>query len=92
MKKLLLILIVLGTMGCSTMGYYRPKYSIGMTEQEFVTQNKSSEKVYVDNNNIVIYRTQNGFQSSFAFFVFKKGSLTKYEEGNSADDYKFMQK
>jgi hypothetical protein len=89
MKKLVLILIVLGTMGCHVLGYDRPKYSIGMSEQEFLKLNKS-EKVLADGRGITIYRTNNGMQSMYAFFAFDRGKLFRYEEGANGNDYKFM--
>ncbi|RZK57015.1 MAG: hypothetical protein EOO91_10985 [Pedobacter sp.] len=90
MKKLLSIAIVLCTMSCSIMGYSTPKYTIGMTEQEFVKLNKSPQKVLADNTGLSIYRTSNGLQSMYAFFAFDRGKLIRFEEGSNADDYKFI--
>jgi len=89
MKKLVLIFLVLGTIGCSVM-VYKPKYNIGMTEQEFVNLNKRPEKVFADDLGITIYRTNNGMQSMYAFFVFEKSKLIRYEEGKDADDFRFI--
>lgn len=89
MKKLVLILIVLGTMGCHVLGYDQPKYTIGMSEQEFLKLNKP-EKVLADDRGITIYRTSNGMQSMYAFFAFERGKLFRYEEGANVNDYKFM--
>jgi hypothetical protein len=90
MKKLVLILLVLGTMGCNVMGYDKAKYTIGMTEQEFVHLNKRIKKVYANDRKITIYRMYNGMQSAYGFFAFGSGKLIKYEEGNYLDDYKLM--
>jgi len=72
------------------MGYSTPKYTIGMTEQEFTNLNKGSQKVLADSTGLSIYRTSNGLQSLYAFFAFDGGKLIRFEEGANADDYKFI--
>ena len=90
MKRLLLILIVLGTMSCNVVQYYEPKFSLGMEEQEFKHFNKSAVQVYGDQNGSVIYRTYNTITESYKFFVFEKQKLIKFEEGTYADDYRLI--
>jgi len=90
MKKLLLILIVLGTMSCNITQYYEPKFSLGMEEQEFKRSNKSAVQVYGDQKGGVIYRTYNEYTRSYKFFAFENQRLLKFEEGTYPDDYKFM--
>lgn len=90
MKTIVLIFLVLGTMGCSIMGYEKPKYEIGMYEKEFKQLNKAAAKVYADQRGMTIYRTNNGLQSLYAFFAFVNGKLVRYEEGAIANDYKLM--
>lgn len=91
MKKLVLLLLVLGTMSCNVMQYYEPKFTLGMEEQEFKRFNKGAVQVYGEkNNDTVIYRTFNQITNSYKFFVFEKQKLTKFEEGSYPDDHKFM--
>lgn len=90
MKRLVLLFLVLGTMGCTVIINKKPKYNIGMTEQEFVALNKTPDKVFADDLGITIYRTSNGTQSMYAFFVFEKGKLIRYEEGKDLDDFRFI--
>lgn len=87
MKKLLLILVVLGTISCSA---YKPSYTVGMSEIDFIQKNKVAKKVVADARGITIYRTRNGMQSMYAFFAFDKGKLFRYEDGANDYDYKFM--
>ena len=75
MKKLLLLLLVLGTMSCNVVQYYEPKFSLGMEEQEFKHFNKSAVQVYGDQNGSVIYRTYNTITESYKFFVFEKQGI-----------------
>ena len=82
--------LVLSTMSCSIMGYGKPRYTLGMNEQEFVHQNKVAQKVTADDRGLTIYRTNNGLQSLYAFFVFDRGKLVRYEEAANSDDYKFI--
>jgi hypothetical protein len=89
MKKLILILLVLGTMSCNVMKY-EPKFTIGMTELEFKQLNKSAMQVYGDEQNVHIYRTFNAYSTLFKFFVFSKEKLVKFEEGKELDDYKYI--
>ncbi|WAC39086.1 hypothetical protein [Pedobacter sp. SL55] len=91
MKKLLLVLIVLGTMSCNVVQYYEPKFSLGMEEQEFKRFNKSAVQVYGDqNSSAVIYRTYNHITEAYKFFVFEKQKLVKFEEGTYPDDHRFI--
>ncbi len=90
MKKLILIFLVLGTMSCNIMQYYEPKFSIGMTENEFKELNKGAVLVYGDQDDTVIYRTFNEYAKSYKFFAFSRHKLVKFEEGSYPDDYKFM--
>jgi len=90
MKKLVLILLVLGTMSCNVMQYYEPKFTLGMEEQEFKHFNKSAVQVYGDQKGMVIYRTFNQLTNTFKFFRFSKEKLVQFEEGIYPDDYKSM--
>ena len=92
MKKLVLLLLVLGTMSCNVMQYYEPKFSIGMEEQEFKRFNKSAVQVYGDQKGDVIYRTYNNITQSYKFFVFEKQKLVKFEEGTYPDDYRLIRR
>ncbi|MFN0254752.1 hypothetical protein [Pedobacter ureilyticus] len=92
MKKLLLLLFVLGTMSCNVVQYYEPKFSLGMEEQEFKRFNKSAVQVYGDQNGGVIYRTYNTITESYKFFVFEKQKLVKFEEGTYPDDYRLIRR
>lgn len=69
---------------------YEPKFTMGMTEQEFKNANKSAISVYGDNKGITIYKAYNELFRTFKFFVFSKDKLVKFEEGTFADDYKFI--
>lgn len=91
MKKLLLLLLVLGTMSCNVVQYYEPKFALGMEEQEFKHFNKSAVQVYGDQTNAaVVYRTYNRITEAYKFFVFEKQKLVRFGEGTYPDDYKFM--
>lgn len=90
MKKLVLILIVLGTMSCNVTQYYEPKFSLGMEEQEFKHLNKSAVKVYGDEKGVLVYRTYNQITETFKFFRFSKQKLVQFGEGVYADDYKLL--
>ncbi|MNJ97659.1 hypothetical protein D3C87_154120 [compost metagenome] len=91
MKKLLLLLLVLGTMSCNVVQYYEPKFTLGMEEQEFKRFNKSAVQVYGNQNDAsVVYRTYNEITKAYKFFVFEKQKLVKFEEGSYPDDHKFM--
>ncbi len=92
MKKLLLLLVVLGTMSCNVVQYYEPKFSLGMEEQEFKRLNKSAVQVYGDQSGAVIYKTYNTITESYKFFVFEKQKLIRFEEGTYPDDYRYIQK
>lgn len=92
MKKLVLLLLVLGTMSCNIMQYYEPKFSIGMEEHEFKRCNKSAVQVYGDQKGDVIYRTHNNITQSYKFFVFEKQKLVKFEEGTYPDDYRLIRR
>ncbi|WP_293297171.1 hypothetical protein [Pedobacter sp. UBA4863] len=92
MKKLLLLLLVLGTMSCNVVQYYEPKFVLGMEEQEFKRFNKSAVQVYGDQARAaVVYRTYNRITESFKFFVFEKQKLVRFSEGAYPDDHKFIQ-
>jgi len=90
MKKLLFILIVLGTMSCNITQLYEPKFTIGMEETEFKHLNRYATKVYGDQNGVVIYRTYNEVTEAYKFFLFEKQKLVKFQEGAYKDDYRFF--
>ncbi|WP_199120642.1 hypothetical protein [Pedobacter sp. ASV28] len=89
MKTVVLILLVLSTLGCSVM-QYEPKFSLGMTEQEFKKANKDAIQAYGDDKGMVIYRTFNSLTQSFKFFRFSKEKLVQFGEGIYPDDYKLL--
>lgn len=89
MKKLVIILFVLGTMSCNVTQYYEPKFAVGMEEQEFKKLNKSAVQVFGDQSEVIIYRTYNQITEAYKFFVFEKHKLVRFEEGTYPDDYKF---
>jgi hypothetical protein len=90
MKKLLFILIVLGTMSCNITQLYEPKFTLGMEETEFKNINRYATKVYGDQAGVVIYRTYNQYTESYKFFMFDKQKLVKFQEGTYKDDYRFL--
>lgn len=91
MKKLLLMCLLAATLlGCNTIQYYEPKFTIGMTEQEFKKLNGSAVQVYGDDSDMLIYRTYNAMTENFKFFRFSKQKLVQFGEGIYADDYKLM--
>jgi len=91
MKKLLLMSLLAATlMGCNVIQHYEPKFSIGMTEQEFKNLNRSAVQVYGDERDILIYRTYNAMTENFKFFRFTKQKLVQFSEGTYADDYKLL--
>ena len=91
MKKLLLLLLVLGTMSCNVVQYYEPKFTLGMEEGEFKRSNKSAVQVYGNQNDAsVVYRTYNHITEAYKFFVFEKQKLVRFEEGTYPDDHRLM--
>lgn len=88
MKKLVLMFLVLGTMSCNVVQYYEPKFTLGMTEQEFRHFNKSAVQVYGNQKGTVIYRTFNDYTKTFKFFRFSKEKLAQFEESIYPDDYR----
>lgn len=91
MRKLLLMSLLAATLtGCNPIQYYEPKFSIGMTEQEFKNSNRSAVQVYGDEREMIIYRTYNALTENFKFFRFSKQKLVQFSEGTYADDYKLL--
>ncbi|WP_443937840.1 hypothetical protein [Pedobacter sp. MW01-1-1] len=91
MKKLVLLLLVLGTISCNAYQYFEPKYTMGMQEQEFAKLNRDAIKVFGDESDVVIYRTINEATKQFKFFVFSKQKLIRFEESSQPDGYKWIQ-
>lgn len=60
-----------------------------MAEREFKQLNKSAMRVYGDDRGTQIYRTYNPL-GLYKFFVFSKEKLVKFEEGSSADDFRYI--
>ncbi len=90
MKKLLFILIVLGTMSCNITQLYEPKFTVGMEETEFKNANRNATKVYGDDKGVAIYRTYNRITEGYKFFMFEKQKLVKFQEGAYRDDYRYL--
>jgi|GEM_PF-1757908 len=90
MKKLFLILIVLGTMSCNVTQYYEPKFTLGMSEEQFKKINKSAVRAYGDETGVLIYRTYNAITETFKFFRFSNQKLVQFGEGYYPDDYKLL--
>ena len=91
MKKLLLMFLLAPTLvGCNAIQYYEPKFTIGMTKQEFKKLNGSAVQVYGDESDMLIYRTYNAMTENFKFFRFSKQKLVQFSEGVYADDYKLL--
>ena len=91
MRKVLMIcLLAVAAWGCNVTQHFEPKFSMGMSQQEFTNANRSAVRVYGDQYDVIIYRTENGITETFKFFRFSKDKLVQFGEGKHPDDYKLL--
>ncbi|WP_421944605.1 hypothetical protein [Pedobacter sp.] len=96
MKKLLFIcLLAVVALGCKSVSYYEPKFTIGMTEADFKQSNPKSMLVSSADDNTKIYRsTYEGWRpipEPYSFFYFNNSKLVRFVKSDRLDDYKFIQ-
>lgn len=96
MKKLLFIcLLAVAALGCKSISYYEPKFTIGMPETEFKLSNPRAALVSsADDGNKVYRTTYEGWRpvpEPYSFFYFHNSKLTKFVKSDRLDDYKFIQ-
>ena len=95
MKKIILMCFcAIMAMGCKTASY-PAKFTIGMTENEFKSANKTAVLVSSSTNESTIYRTTTNSwipkPEPYSFFYFSKGKLVRFIKSDRMDDYKFIQ-
>lgn len=84
MKKFLIIALI-ALSSCST-----ARFTMGMSEQDFLKQNRGATLVEARGNAVAIYRlhTHNGRGVDTKFFYFSKGFLIGVDHGTPAPDIK----
>jgi len=89
MKRLLFICLAMMMLSCQSLFYgVEPTFTMGMTQEEFVANNKP-EMVLATEEGITVFRTYNPL-TNYKFFFFKNEKLVRFENGTDPNDYKWI--